>query len=524
MRKLEGLYDANLTLDRWQSVEPPNAIGFDYLVSRARLGGYDNAREEFDADGEAPPAIIALPTEGERIAALVGLAARAFLLELPCMSDGELKSRWAAIRAAASANDPLKQYFYSTVIQHASLLRDPDAERFQIVLDARLRDKDATGAWRGYSVDERRLLLSCVTRALRHAGCSCQLGHRLGGRTCATPRTCRGTIWSPGTSRRAPWSRSSAHQARGNLSSRSSWRPESRRRQNSMRWASRRRSASSTPMSGMARSCISRARAFRGGEGGPARGWRATVARIICTCSPACPHSLISGAPCPTCSTPLSPVEHFDAPPVALIVIDVLRAAIHGDENSSDVMGAAMTTAGAISRMFNAAVLLVHHAPHSDPERARGSTAFGAAMDWIGAVTKRDDEISLTVTKNKDGPDRQSFRWQLGAGPVLESAAAAAVVEHAIGEACALAAAHAIRSIASSGVAVAKRDLSDELKTSHPHLFAPDGMPAASVCSRLSRAINAAIKAGWITEKGVKLSPGAIEPPLLLGGLSDLIG
>ena len=59
--KLEGLYDANLTLDRWQSVEPPNAIGFDYLVSRARLGGYDNAREEFDADGEAPPAIIALP-------------------------------------------------------------------------------------------------------------------------------------------------------------------------------------------------------------------------------------------------------------------------------------------------------------------------------------------------------------------------------------------------------------------------------------------------------------------------------
>ena len=46
----------------------PYAIGYDFLVSRARENGYNNGPDEFDVLCEAPPApveIVALGTEGE---------------------------------------------------------------------------------------------------------------------------------------------------------------------------------------------------------------------------------------------------------------------------------------------------------------------------------------------------------------------------------------------------------------------------------------------------------------------------
>ena len=56
-----------------------------------------------------------------------------------------------------------------------------------------------------------------------------------------------------------------------------------------------------------------------------------------------------------------------DSPPLKLIVIDVLRAAIEGEENSSDVVSPAMVAASVIGRMTGATVLLVHHAALSAP-------------------------------------------------------------------------------------------------------------------------------------------------------------
>ena len=307
------------------------------------------------------------------------------------MSDGELKSRWAAIRAAASANDPLKQYFYSTVIQHASLLRDPDAERFQIVLDARLRDKDATGAWRGYSVDERRLLLRASHALFATQGALASSVTDSAGEPVPltdVPRDDLVAGYIP--SRSVVALIGASGQGKSFLALELAARVAKTPELDEMGFATAERFLDADVRHGTVMYFASEGVS---GWRGRARAWMARYGRADhLHLFASVPPLTDLGRALPYMLDAVARIEHFDAPPVALIVIDVLRAAIHGDENSSDVMGAAMTTAGAISRMFNAAVLLVHHAPHSDPERARGSTAFGAAMDWIGAVTKRDDE------------------------------------------------------------------------------------------------------------------------------------
>src|ERR1019366_9685477 len=112
------------------------------------------------------------------------------------------------------------------------------------------------------------------------------------------------------------------------------------------------------------------------------------------------------------------------APPLKLVVIDVLRAAVEGDENSSEVAGSAMLAASVIARMMGVTMLLVHHAGHSDKERGRGSSAFHGAYDFCGAVSMDGRDIALKVTKNKGGPGGDILRWRLAERGVLEPGAA----------------------------------------------------------------------------------------------------
>jgi hypothetical protein len=197
--------------------------------------------------------------------------------------------------------------------------------------------------------------------------------------------------------------------------------------------------------------------------------------------------------------------------PLQLIVIDVLRAAIEGEENSSDVMGPAMVVANLMARMTGATILLVHHSALADPERGRGSSAFTGAQDFIGAVSQGDQGILLKVTKNKSGPAGQMLRWYLQDG-VLRSGGLAPQTATRTGEACALAAGLIIREIASNKVAVSRRELSAALSEAHPTLFGPTLNPK-TVVTRVSRALPAAIALGWISATRGRYGPGPNTPP-----------
>lgn len=96
-------------------------------------------------------------------------------------------------------------------------------------------------------------------------------------------------------------------------------------------------------------------------------------------------------------------VQESGVPP-ALVVIDTVARAIAGDENSSEHMGLLVQCADWIRERFpGCTVLLVHHTGHGDSGRARGSSAFYAALDSEAlAKPLKSGDVQLHATKCKD--------------------------------------------------------------------------------------------------------------------------
>ena len=87
----------------------------------------------------------------------------------------------------------------------------------------------------------------------------------------------------------------------------------------------------------------------------------------------------------------------------AMIVIDtVARNFGPGDENSSTDMGAFIENVDYLKRKYRCAVILVHHTGHSDKGRARGSSAFKAALDHEILFKRNKTLLTLECTKSKD--------------------------------------------------------------------------------------------------------------------------
>lgn len=99
----------------------------------------------------------------------------------------------------------------------------------------------------------------------------------------------------------------------------------------------------------------------------------------------------------------------------SLIVIDTLaRNYGFGDENSSADMGAFVGALDRLRMRFSgASILVVHHSGHADKSRARGSTAFMAALD-SGYLIERDLNGIVTVTcskmKDAEAPPPECFK------------------------------------------------------------------------------------------------------------------
>lgn len=87
----------------------------------------------------------------------------------------------------------------------------------------------------------------------------------------------------------------------------------------------------------------------------------------------------------------------------ALIVVDTLARAMGGaNENSAQDMGALVRSMDWLRSRFEACVLSVHHTGHAEGGRARGSSAFFAALDSEFQIRPDDGRYRLTATKTKD--------------------------------------------------------------------------------------------------------------------------
>jgi len=92
--------------------------------------------------------------------------------------------------------------------------------------------------------------------------------------------------------------------------------------------------------------------------------------------------------------------------PIALVVVDTMARATPGmNEDRASEVGAFVAACDRIRSELRAAVLVLHHSPHSDKTRAKGSIALKGAVDFEAALTTttEDGVVRLTCTKMKDG-------------------------------------------------------------------------------------------------------------------------
>jgi len=86
-----------------------------------------------------------------------------------------------------------------------------------------------------------------------------------------------------------------------------------------------------------------------------------------------------------------------------LIIVDTLaRNFGPGDENSTQDMSAFVSALDDVRAGLGCAVLVVHHTGLSAADRARGASAFRAALDWEFRLEPKGDIRMLTCTKAKD--------------------------------------------------------------------------------------------------------------------------
>lgn len=511
-----GPHDPAQDRATWDSVKPPHDLGWPFIADHARAFGFNDAALDFDVvvGAEPPaPAVMPLPTEGERIAALLEDAARPFLRELATLEDGTLRERWSALEAAQRHGDPLRGVFDTAVIREASRARAPldDERRFSRLLKADLAH-NKSAAWLGCSpADQELLLRAAFTLLADHGTLARRIGASPGAPLPLVEHTSRDDLiegWLPRRGLGAivsPPGQGKTHAAIA-LGASVALPPR----------------ADGTLNTFAGRAVQHGTVLYLAGEDGAGVAGRA--ARTAKKYGAALEHLHVF-AKGPPLSSPSDSVSFVleaiaelppDAPRIALIVIDTFRSAFVGEENSSGDVSAATTAAAVLGRMLDSAVVLVHHATKSNPQDPRGSSAFLASLDFMMVMNEKvDDRVSITVAKVKNGPDGQTFNWNLVDGVLQEGSTMMTAPSHGE-EAWAAAAAHAIRAVAGHGITVTRTVLVEEMIATNPGLFSKEHVKETTARSRISRGINSALGRGWIKPEGrgnaIRFQPGENAP------------
>ena len=97
-----------------------------------------------------------------------------------------------------------------------------------------------------------------------------------------------------------------------------------------------------------------------------------------------------------------------------LLFVDTLHRNMIGDENKAEDMGQFVATIEILVKKYNCTVVIVHHSGIADKNRARGSSAIFAAMDFVFSVVKNNDfESSIICQKMKDADKPQPLKFLL---------------------------------------------------------------------------------------------------------------
>lgn len=84
------------------------------------------------------------------------------------------------------------------------------------------------------------------------------------------------------------------------------------------------------------------------------------------------------------------------------IIVDTLARCFEGDENQQEDMGNFIKGLDTLRERYNATILVLHHSGKMDRYEPRGSSSFKGACDVMMQVEKKDKELTLTCTKQKD--------------------------------------------------------------------------------------------------------------------------
>jgi archaellum biogenesis ATPase FlaH len=112
-----------------------------------------------------------------------------------------------------------------------------------------------------------------------------------------------------------------------------------------------------------------------------------------------------------TAQTIIDEVEAMQEIP-ELIFVDTLHRNMIGDENKAEDMGQFLSSIEILVKKYNCAIVIVHHSGIADKNRARGSSATQAGMDFVFCVTKGNDfEATITCVKMKDADKPQPLKF-----------------------------------------------------------------------------------------------------------------
>lgn len=508
--------------DTWDGLRAPHKTGWPWIAALARPHGFHDAGFEFDA--ESSPDVPALTTTGERLAALTGAPARVLLLESAKLSGAALFERMRTLQEAVTTEDRLTSFFRGTVLEKADAARRYAAQldHFVVMLGAKLAN-DAR--WQALLPPDRSLLERAAfvfvadfsaLQNLRDDDALVPLGaQQEAARVDSLDIPCGSLVMfsaAPGVGKTTLALELAASTAtppnitEDELTAQP--RAESRRFAGRSVAHGRVIYFASEDSKGIA---LRRDRWARVNSASP----------DDLTIFGAVPLLTDAGKAFNTVMRAIEATETETAPPVRLIVIDVVRSAIAGDENSSEVISRAMVTADLLRRATDATILLVHHESRAGAG-PRGSSAFDAAMDVMASISNDSGTITMKITKHRAAPGGATYCWHLDADGVLRDGRGGGAVMDVGGvEEDAHTIAHLVRDLAASDEDVTSSALRRALRSDYAHRFGKDATGKTTTGDRrISRGIDRAKELGWLIfdAKQKRYQPGTPPPPADLDG------
>jgi AAA domain len=491
----------------WETLDPPHEIGWEYILQEARNYGVNTAVYAFEADPTAAPpipraSVQPLPTVGERIAGLLGDAMPSLFLEVPTLRGEELRRRWVTLEAATRAADPLRSFFLATVLPLADQYRGRSRGLSRLLLESKLRPSDG---WQRLPLSDQEILITAAWAATTPpSSLMSQPDALVAPVDIFGPRKARAWVVeryvpeaSVGVVFGAPKARKTFVVAdlAGRIAAGLSFRGRAVERGGALYFASE----CQDEIADRFRSWVAQ------NEGGSENFKLIPIAFPLLDPGRALRE--------------VAQRQNLTADPLRLVVVDVLRSSIT-DENSNEVMAAAVATAQLIARAFNVAVVLVHHSPRADATRTSGGNALDGGVDWGWGVEKKKEKSTVTVRMSRGGDesDAWSVRVESGVLQVLDSDEAEWVDVYSESEV----ANEAGRAGHRLGKGATRDAIKSLVREARPAWFSSP-VPSGTAKNRANLALVNAEKAGYVVQVGDRFSPGPVTPPPGVPGMLEAL-